>query len=106
MADYLSRPSTAPPEYEESTGPVYEVTDTGNSSMKVVVRVRPESEAELRSSCQCVVKVLDEHILVFDPAGNYASTGKECEAKKSFPLSSPGKCGCHGHLGLLCLLSI
>lgn len=89
MADFLSRPATAPPDCE----PIYQVqvTDTGNSSMKVVVRVRPESEPELRSSCQCVVKVLDEHVLVFDPAGNY-STGKEGEAKKPFPsLSSPGK---------------
>lgn len=85
MADYLSRPSTAPPDCE----PIYEVTDSGNSSMKVVVRVRPESEPELRSSCQCVVKVLDEHVLLFDPAGNWATEG---EAKKPFPpLSSPGK---------------
>lgn len=89
MADFLSRPSTAPPDCV--TQPIYEVTDCGNTSMKVVVRVRPESEPELRSSCQCVVKVLDEHVLVFDPAGNY-STGKEGEAKKPFPvLSSPGK---------------
>lgn len=73
MADYLARPVT-------DTDPVYEVADTGNSSMKVVVRVRPESEAELRSSCQCVVKVLDEHVLVFDPAGNI----KDTDNKKPF----------------------
>lgn len=91
MADYLSRPSNAPPEHEQSTEPLYEVTDSGNSSMKVVVRVRPESEPELRSSCQCVVKVLDDHVLVFDPAGN-GTTGKDGEPKKPFaPLSSPGK---------------
>lgn len=89
MADYLSRPST---DYEQSTEPMYEVTDLGNSSMKVVIRVRPESEPELRSSCQCVVKVLDEHVLLFDPAGNWATIGKEGEAKKPFAaLSSPGK---------------
>ena len=90
MADYLCRPSTAPPgpELEEREDCVYEVTDTGDSSMKVVVRVRPESEAELRSSCQCVVKVLDEHVLVFDPAGNRA----DGEAKKPFgAFSSPSK---------------
>ncbi len=90
MADLLSRPETAPAELErEGEGPVYKVTDTGNSSMKVVVRVRPESEAELRSSCQCVVKVLDEHVLLFDPAAS--STGKDDPAKKFTAFSSPGK---------------
>ena len=89
MADLLSRPDTAPAEVERE-GPLYEVTDTGNSSMKVVVRVRPESEAELRSSCQCVVKVLDEHVLLFDPAASAAS-GKDDPSKKFTPFSSPGK---------------
>lgn len=91
MADLLSRPDTAPAEVERE-GPMYEVTDTGNSSMKVVVRVRPESEAELRSSCQCVVKVLDEHVLLFDPAASAATTasGKE-DPKKFTPFSSPGE---------------
>lgn len=45
----------------------YEITDTGNTNMKVVVRVRPENEMEIRGNCQTVVKVLDEHVLVFDP---------------------------------------
>ena len=36
--------------------------------MKVVVRVRPENEAELRGSFPCSVKTLDEHVLVFDPS--------------------------------------
>ena len=94
MADYLSRPATAPPELDPQQEPVYEVTDSGNTSMRVVVRVRPESEAELRSSCQCVVKVLDEHVLVFDPAGNCTQAGgKEGECKKPFAAfsSSPGE---------------
>lgn len=94
MADYLSRPATAPPaDCEQPSGPIYQVTDSGNTSMKVVVRVRPESEPELRSSYQCVVKVLDEHVLVFDPAGNYSTSanGKD-EAKKPFAaISGPGK---------------
>lgn len=45
----------------------YEITDGGNSNMKVVVRVRPENHLEMRSNCETVVKVLDEHVLVFDP---------------------------------------
>ena len=45
----------------------YEITDGGNSNMKVVVRVRPENEMEMRSNCETVVKVLDDHVLVFDP---------------------------------------
>ena len=90
MADLLSRPKTAPAEVERED-PVYEVTDSGNSSMKVVVRVRPESEAELRSSCQCVVKVLDEHVLLFDPAAGSIATGKDDPAKKFTPFSSPGE---------------
>lgn len=46
----------------------YEITDSGNSTMKVVVRVRPENETEIRSNYQPVVKMLDEHVLVFDPS--------------------------------------
>ena len=94
MADYLSRPATAPADIER-TDPIYEVTDAGNSSMKVVVRVRPESEAELRSSCQCVVRVLDEHVLVFDPAGHQTtgvtSSTVDTENKKPFAFTSPGR---------------
>ena len=96
MADLLCRPETAPPDVEREQ-PVYEVTDTGNSSMKVVVRVRPESEAELRSSCQCVVKVMDEHVLLFDPATNSSTAPSKDETSKKFaPFSSPGEAG--GHL--------
>lgn len=80
MAVLLARSMKAPSEEEQFTDCPYEVTDTGNNSMKVVVRVRPESEAELRSSCHCVVKVLDEHVLIFDPAEQQATArgaGKE-----------------------------
>lgn len=88
MADYLTRPNTAPADLEREEECIYEVADTGDSSMKVVVRVRPESEPELRSSCQCVVKVLDEHVLVFDPA----PSSRESENRKPFgAFSSPGK---------------
>lgn len=48
----------------------YEITDSGNSTMKVVVRVRPENETEIRSNYQPVVKMLDEHVLVFDPSSD------------------------------------
>lgn len=51
-----------------TTATNYEITDSGNSTMKVVVRVRPENETEIRSNYQPVVKMLDEHVLVFDPS--------------------------------------
>ncbi len=45
----------------------YEITDGGNSNMKVVIRVRPENEMEARSNCETVVRILDDHVLAFDP---------------------------------------
>lgn len=50
-----------------ATSKDYEITDSGNSNMKVVVRIRPENEVEIRSNCETVVKALDDHVLVFDP---------------------------------------
>ena len=43
--------------------------DIGRSSsrMKVVVRIRPETEAEIRTAYPVVVKAVDDHVLVFDP---------------------------------------
>jgi len=90
MAVFLSRPAAASPDGVDGEGEFsYQVTDTGNNSMKVVVRVRPESEPELRSSCHCVVKVLDDHVLIFDPAGHQTS-GTSGDTKKPFNTSSPG----------------
>lgn len=43
------------------------VSDYGNCNMKVIVRVRPESEAERYSSYKSVVTVVDDHVIVFDP---------------------------------------
>lgn len=43
----------------------YEVVDGGNSKMKVVVRVRPESEREAGSNV--VIRAVDRSVLVFDP---------------------------------------
>ena len=67
MAQYLAGPST------------YEITDSGNSTMKVVVRLRPENETELSSNRQALAKVVDEHVLVFDPSPDnspsFSSTG-------------------------------
>ena len=71
MAAFLARPATAPP------GPNYQITNVGNTNMKVVVRMRPESEAEILSNYQGVVKVLDEHVLVFDPTPDIISTFQE-----------------------------
>ncbi|CAL4123338.1 unnamed protein product [Meganyctiphanes norvegica] len=46
-----------------------EVQFSGSSkaNVKVVVRVRPENKRELEHNAKCVVKVVDEHLLVFDP---------------------------------------
>ncbi len=60
MAAFLAR--------AENPSSSYEITDPGNSTMKVVVRLRPENEEELRSNSMAVAKVLDEHVLVFDPS--------------------------------------
>ena len=56
------------PTTARTTATNYKITDSGNSTMKVVVRVRPENETEIRSNYQPVVKMLDEHVLVFDPS--------------------------------------
>lgn len=40
---------------------------SSKANVKVVVRVRPENKRELECNAQCVVKVVDEHLLVFDP---------------------------------------
>ena len=90
MAAFLTRPAPVSPGMETEGEFSYEISNTGNNSMKVVVRVRPESEPELRSSCHCVVKVLDEHVLIFDPAGHQTS-GASGDGKKPFLMSSPGE---------------
>ena len=66
----------------------YQITDTGNSNMKVVVRVRPESEPELQSSCQTVVKVLDEHVVVFDAKEDKLPQFERQEGRRRRPLLS------------------
>ena len=43
------------------------IEDSGNTNMRVIVRVRPESELERRSSYKNIVTVVDDHIIVFDP---------------------------------------
>ena len=43
------------------------ISDYGNCNMKVVVRVRPASEAERHSNHKSVVTVVDDHVIVFDP---------------------------------------
>jgi len=43
------------------------VSDYGSNNMKVIVRVRPESDVERCNNYKRVVTVVDEHIIVFDP---------------------------------------
>ena len=72
--------STATSTSGNSRATDYEITDSGNSTMKVVVRVRPENEMEIRSNFQSVVKSLDEHVLVFDPLPDNEPTFKATSA--------------------------
>ncbi len=81
MAAYLARPSTAPVGANR-----YEITDQGNTNMKVVVRVRPESESEIGSGSQGVVKVLDEHVLVFDPHPDNEPSFQQLSGQRRRPL--------------------
>ncbi|XP_076649497.1 kinesin-like protein KIF18A [Halictus rubicundus] len=37
------------------------------TSIKVIVRVRPQNERELQANCKSVVKVFDDKMLIFDP---------------------------------------
>lgn len=80
MAAFLARPSTAPAGYE--------ITDSGNANMKVVVRIRPENETEIRSNYQSVVKVLDEYVLVFDPTPDNTPSFHRTPGQKRRPLLS------------------
>ena len=82
---FLPAPNAAARGCEESR---YQITDKGNSNMKVVVRVRPESEAELQSSCQTVVKVLDEHVIVFDAKEDKLPQFERHEGRRRRPLLS------------------
>ena len=44
-----------------------EVQKTKSSNVRVVVRVRPTNSMEREKGCKSVVKVIDDHMLVFDP---------------------------------------
>ena len=67
----------------------YEITDSGNSTMKVVVRVRPENEAEILSNYQSVVKMLDEHVLVFDPSPDNEPRFRPTSGEAGYPKRRP-----------------
>jgi hypothetical protein len=41
--------------------------DTGNPNLTVAVRIRPENDKEIGGKWRSIIKVLDEHVLVFDP---------------------------------------
>ncbi|CAH1787480.1 unnamed protein product [Owenia fusiformis] len=43
------------------------MAETASSNVKVVIRIRPENEAEQSEKYSTVVKVIDESLLVFDP---------------------------------------
>ena len=62
-ADSVSASTTSVP----ATGDCDLSTDQDNTNVKVVVRVRPENRAEVKTNFSTVVKVLDNHVLVFDP---------------------------------------
>ena len=60
----LGRPRSV---HEERKKNALTTVAQSDSNMKVVVRVRPESEKEVEGGHPVVVRVLDEHVVVFDP---------------------------------------
>ncbi|KAL0248428.1 hypothetical protein GEMRC1_003664 [Eukaryota sp. GEM-RC1] len=48
---------------------------TKSDNIRVVVRVRPENERELQGNFRTVVRVVDDHVVCFDP-DDYSSTRK------------------------------
>ncbi|XP_003703114.1 kinesin-like protein KIF18A [Megachile rotundata] len=43
-------------------------TEPGSqTSIKVIVRVRPENDRELQSNCRNIIKIVDDKMLIFDP---------------------------------------
>ena len=62
-----SQADPAPTTSVPATGASDPASDQDNTNVKVVVRVRPENQAEIKTNFSTVVKVLDNHLLVFDP---------------------------------------
>ncbi|XP_058790598.1 kinesin-like protein KIF18A isoform X2 [Phymastichus coffea] len=44
-----------------------EASDSAQTSIKVIVRVRPHNEKEMQENYKTVVKIIDEQMLIFDP---------------------------------------
>lgn len=57
-----TKPSTS-----ESTILSAQSDSASQTSIKVIVRVRPQNEHELQGNCRTVIKIVDDKMLIFDP---------------------------------------
>lgn len=80
--------------YHRGSDERYDDTGRSSSRMKVVVRIRPETESEIHTAYPIVVKAVDDHVLVFDPRpDNTPTVGYSCvgEGNKFKKPSLPSK---------------
>ncbi|KZC07186.1 Kinesin-like protein KIF18A [Dufourea novaeangliae] len=57
-----TKPSTS-----GSTASSIQVKSGSQTSIKVIVRVRPQNDRELQGSCRTIIQVVDEKMIIFDP---------------------------------------
>ncbi|XP_031840378.1 kinesin-like protein KIF18A [Nomia melanderi] len=57
-----TKPSTS-----GSTALTIQTQSGSQTSIKVIVRVRPQNELELQDNCRTIIKVVDDKMLIFDP---------------------------------------
>nr|XP_034172678.1 kinesin-like protein KIF18A [Osmia lignaria] len=57
-----TRPSTS-----GSTALSIQTESGSQTSIKVIVRVRPQNDRELQSNCRSIIKLIDDKMLIFDP---------------------------------------
>lgn len=62
----LSSNGTKPSTSENTTSSI-QIESGSQTSIKVIVRVRPQNDHELQGNCRTVVKIIDDKMLIFDP---------------------------------------
>ncbi|CAK9798305.1 Kinesin-like protein KIF18A [Anthophora quadrimaculata] len=55
------------PSTSGSTTSSIQSESSSQTSIKVIVRVRPQNEHELQGNCRTIIKVVDDKMLIFDP---------------------------------------
>ncbi|XP_076248696.1 kinesin-like protein KIF18A [Calliopsis andreniformis] len=55
------------PSTSGSTASSIQAESGSQTSIKVIVRVRPQNERELQGNCRSVIKIVDDRMLIFDP---------------------------------------